>query len=199
MVYLEYALAFLIGSVPTAYWYAKYVHHLDIRQHGSGNIGATNSLRVLGKKAGIIVLFIDMLKGLIPVLVARELGFTPEGTLLAGIMAVLGHLFSPFVGFKGGKGIATGFGVILAFSPLAALASILVFGIVLYFSRYVSLGSVCGVLAFWVYTFFQPDSSPEILFLASVLAALLIISHRKNLGRLWNGTESRIGSSGKTS
>lgn len=192
MMFLEYALAFLTGSVPTAFWYAKYVHNLDIRQHGSGNIGATNSLRVLGKKAGIIVLFIDLLKGLIPVLVARQLGFTPENTLLIGIFAVLGHLFSPFVGFKGGKGIATAFGVILAFSPLGALASVAVFGIVLYFSRYVSLGSLCGVLAFWVYIFFQPGRSVQILLLASVLALLLIISHRQNLGRLWSGTENKI-------
>lgn len=192
MQYLEYALAFLIGSVPTAFWYAKYVHRLDIRQHGSGNIGATNSLRVLGKKAGIIVLLIDLLKGLIPVLVARKLGFTPENILLTGVFAVLGHLFSPFVGFKGGKGIATAFGVILGFSPLGALICIAVFGVVLYFSRYVSLGSVCGVLAFWVYIFFQPDRSMQTLIIASVLAFLLIISHRKNLGRLWKGTENKI-------
>ncbi|WP_367915602.1 glycerol-3-phosphate 1-O-acyltransferase PlsY [Leadbetterella sp. DM7] len=192
MMFLEFVLAFLIGSVPTAYWYAKYVHHLDIRQHGSGNIGATNSLRVLGKKAGIIVLFIDMLKGLIPVLIAGKLGFTPENILLTGVFSVLGHLFSPFVGFKGGKGIATGFGVILAFSPWAALISIAVFGIVLYFSRYVSLGSVCGVLAFWVYTCFQAGNSPKMLIIATVLAALLIISHRKNLARLLNGTENRL-------
>ena len=192
MQYLEYALAFLIGSVPTAFWYAKYVHGLDIRQHGSGNIGATNSLRVLGKKAGIIVLLIDLLKGLIPVLVARKLGFTPENILLTGVFAVLGHLFSPFVGFKGGKGIATAFGVILGFSPLGALICIAVFGLVLYFSRYVSLGSVCGVLAFWVYIFFQPDRSMQTLIIASVLAFLLIISHRKNLGRLWKGTENKI-------
>lgn len=192
MMFLEFVLAFLIGSVPTAYWYAKYVHHLDIRQHGSGNIGATNSLRVLGKKAGIIVLFIDMLKGLIPVLIAGKLGFTPENILLTGVFSVLGHLFSPFVGFKGGKGIATGFGVILAFSPWAALISIAVFGIVLYFSRYVSLGSVCGVLAFWVYTCFQAGNSPKMLIIATVLTALLIISHRKNLARLLNGTENRL-------
>ncbi len=189
-MYLEFALAFLLGSIPTAYWYAKYVHQVDIRQHGSGNIGATNSLRVLGKKAGIIVLFIDLLKGLIPVLIVRKLGFTPEYILLTGVFAALGHLFSPFVGFKGGKGIATSFGVILAFSPLAALLSAAVFGAVLYFSRYVSLGSVCGVLAFWAYTVFLPGHS--ILLIASVLAALLLISHRQNLGRLWKGTENRI-------
>ncbi len=191
-MYLEFALAFLLGSIPTAYWYAKYVHQVDIRQHGSGNIGATNSLRVLGKKAGIIVLFIDLLKGLIPVLIVRKLGFTPEYTLLTGVFAVLGHLFSPFVGFKGGKGIATAFGVILAFSPLAALVSVVVFAGVVYFSRYVSLGSICGVLAFWIYLLFQPHLSLETGLTASLLAVLLIISHRENLRRLWKGTESKI-------
>ena len=191
-MYLEFALAFLIGSIPSAYWYAKWVHGVDIRQHGSGNIGATNSLRVLGKKAAIIVLFIDLLKGLIPVLIARKLGFTPENILLCGVFAVLGHLFSPFVGFKGGKGIATALGVILAFSPWAALVSALVFVAVVYFSKYVSLGSLCGVLTFWIYTFFQADRSPQVLLIASLLALLLIFSHRKNLARLWSGTESRI-------
>ncbi len=192
MMFLEYAIAFLIGSVPTAYWYAKYVHNLDIRQHGSGNIGATNSLRVLGKKAGIIVLFIDLLKGLIPVLIARKLGFTPENTLLVGIFAVLGHLFSPFVGFKGGKGIATAFGVILAFSPLGALASVAAFGIILYATRYVSLGSIVGVLVFLVYTLVRFQGNLQIQLLAAGLTALLIFSHRENIKRLLKGIENKV-------
>lgn len=192
MMFLEYAIAFLIGSVPTAYWYAKYVHNLDIRQHGSGNIGATNSLRVLGKKAGIIVLFIDLLKGLIPVLIARKLGFTPENTLLVGIFAVLGHLFSPFVGFKGGKGIATAFGVILAFSPLGALASVAAFGIILYATRYVSLGSIVGVLVFLVYTMVRFQGNLQIQLLAAGLTALLIFSHRENIKRLLKGIENKV-------
>lgn len=190
-MFLEFAIAFLIGSIPTGFWYAKYFHKLDIRQHGSGNIGATNSLRVLGKKAAIIVLFIDLLKGLLPVLVAKYLDFSTENVLLVGVFAVLGHLFSPFLNFKGGKGIATAFGVILAFSPLAALFAVLVFGAALYLTRYVSLGSILGVLTFLVFVLLQ-DSSLELRLISTALALLLIISHRMNISRLLSGTENKI-------
>lgn len=190
-MFLGFALAFLIGSIPTGFWYAKYFHKLDIRQHGSGNIGATNSLRVLGKKAAIIVLFIDLLKGLLPVLLAKYLDFSSENSLLVGVFAVLGHLYSPFLKFKGGKGIATAFGVILAFSPLAALCAVLVFGIALYFTRYVSLGSLLGVLTFLIYILIQ-DTSVELRVISATLAFLLILSHKLNIGRLLSGTENKI-------
>lgn len=189
---LEYAAAFLIGSIPTAYWYAKYFHNIDIRKHGSGNVGATNSLRVIGKKAGIVVLLVDMLKGLLPVLAAKYLNFPAENVLLMGIFAVLGHLFSPFVGFKGGKGIATSLGVILAFSPLAALASIVLFAITLYIFRYVSLSSIIGVITFLIFLMVEGKSSQTVQLLALGLAVLLIISHRQNIKRLFKGTESKI-------
>jgi len=189
---LEYAIAFLIGSIPTAYWYARYFHKLDIRQHGSGNIGATNSLRVLGKKAGAIVLIIDLLKGLIPVLIAKNLGFTPESTLMVGLFAIMGHLFSPFVGFKGGKGIATAFGVIIGFSPLAALLCVAVFGLVFYFTRYVSLGSILGVFVFLIVTLVQFQDNLTVQLLAAGLTVLLVFSHRENIKRLLNGTESKV-------
>lgn len=189
---LEYAIAFLIGSIPTAYWYARYFHKLDIRQHGSGNIGATNSLRVLGKKAGAIVLIIDLLKGLIPVLIAKNLGFTPESTLMVGLFAIMGHLFSPFVGFKGGKGIATAFGVIIGFSPLAALLCVAVFGLVFYFTRYVSLGSILGVFVFLIVTLVQFQDNLTVQLLAAGLTVLLIFSHRENIKRLLSGTESKV-------
>ena len=189
---LEYAIAFLIGSIPTAYWYARYFHKLDIRQHGSGNIGATNSLRVLGKKAGALVLIIDLLKGLIPVLIAKKLGFTPESTLLVGVFAILGHLFSPFVGFKGGKGIATAFGVIIGFSPLAALLCVTVFALVFYFTRYVSLGSILGVFVFLIYTLVQFQDNLSVQLLAAGLTVLLVFSHRENIKRLLSGTESKV-------
>lgn len=189
---LEYAIAFLIGSIPTAYWYARYFHKLDIRQHGSGNIGATNSLRVLGKKAGAIVLIIDLLKGLIPVLIAKNLGFTPESTLTVGLFAIMGHLFSPFVGFKGGKGIATAFGVIIGFSPLAALLCVAVFGLVFYFTRYVSLGSILGVFVFLIVTLVQFQDNLTVQLLAAGLTVLLVFSHRENIKRLLNGTESKV-------
>ena len=189
---LEYAIAFLIGSIPTAYWYARYFHKLDIRQHGSGNIGATNSLRVLGKKAGAIVLIIDLLKGLIPVLIAKNLGFTPESTLTVGLFAIMGHLFSPFVGFKGGKGIATAFGVIIGFSPLAALLCVAVFGLVFYFTRYVSLGSILGVFVFLIVTLVQFQDNLTVQLLAAGLTVLLVFSHRENIKRLLSGTESKV-------
>ena len=189
---LEYAIAFLIGSIPTAYWYARYFHKLDIRQHGSGNIGATNSLRVLGKKAGAIVLIIDLLKGLIPVLIAKNLGFTPESTLMVGLFAIMGHLFSPFVGFKGGKGIATAFGVIIGFSPLAALLCVAVFGLVFYFTRYVSLGSILGVFVFLIVTLVQFQDNLTAQLLAAGLTVLLVFSHRENIKRLLSGTESKV-------
>jgi glycerol-3-phosphate acyltransferase PlsY len=189
---LEYAIAFLIGSIPTAYWYARYFHKLDIRQHGSGNIGATNSLRVLGKKAGVIVLIIDLLKGLIPVLIAKNMDFTPESTLIVGVFAVLGHLFSPFMGFKGGKGIATAFGVILGFSPLAALLCVVAFGLVYYFTRFVSLGSLLGVLVFLIFTLIQFKDNLTVQLLAAGLTVLLFFSHRENIKRLLSGTEGKV-------
>ena len=189
---LEYAIAFLIGSIPTAYWYARYFHKLDIRQHGSGNIGATNSLRVLGKKAGAIVLIIDLLKGLIPVLIAKNLGFTTDSTLTVGLFAIMGHLFSPFVGFKGGKGIATAFGVIIGFSPLAALLCVAVFGLVFYFTRYVSLGSILGVFVFLIVTLVQFQDNLTVQLLAAGLTVLLVFSHRENIKRLLSGTESKV-------
>lgn len=189
---LEYALAFLIGSIPTAYWYAKYFHKIDIREHGSGNIGATNSLRVIGKKAGILVLIIDLLKGFIPVIIANQLGYLDEQVLLVGLFAILGHLFSPFVGFKGGKGIATAFGVILGFSPIAALLCVVIFGVTLFLTRYVSLSSLLGVVGFFVYFLFQDTSSINVPIIAGIIAVLLIFSHRQNIQRLTKGTESKI-------
>lgn len=191
-MFLICCLAFLAGSIPTAFWYAKYFHNTDIRQHGSGNVGATNSLRVLGKKAGITVLLIDLLKGLIPVLIVKYLGYSDFQVLLAGLFAILGHLFSPFVGFKGGKGIATGFGVILGFSPLAALISLLTFALVYFSTRYVSLGSILGALAFGVFAVFKFWNSPDIMLLAVAISLLLVFTHRKNISRLLDGTESKV-------
>lgn len=188
---IGYALAFLLGSIPTAYWYAKYVHKIDIRKEGSGNIGATNSLRVMGKKAGAIVLIIDLLKGLIPTLVAKKLNYPIENVLAIGSFAVLGHLYSPFVGFKGGKGIATSFGVILGFSLPAAFLALIAFGTTLKTSKYVSLSSIMGVLAFAVYTILQNYTNLVIVAITITLTTLLIYSHRENIKRLVAGTENK--------
>lgn len=189
-----YAFAYLVGSVPTAYWYAKYFHGIDIRQHGSGNVGATNSLRVLGKKAGIIVLVFDLLKGLLPVLLARYLGFSEEQTFLVGIVSILGHIWSVFANFKGGKGIATSLGVILAVSPAGAGLSVAVFVAVVYFTRYVSLASMLAGLTFVFYYLVFNFDQTYMSIIAFGLFLLLVFTHRENIKRLAKGTESKISS-----
>ncbi len=186
-----YAFAYLVGSVPTAYWYAKYFHGIDIRQHGSGNVGATNSLRVLGKKAGIIVLIFDLLKGLLPVLIARYLGFSEEQTFLVGIVSILGHIWSVFANFKGGKGIATSLGVILAVAPAGAGISLVVFVAIVYFTRFVSLASMLAGLAFVFYYLVFNFDQTYMAMIAFGLFLLLVFTHRENIKRLANGTESK--------
>jgi glycerol-3-phosphate acyltransferase PlsY len=189
-----YVFAYLIGSIPSAYWYAKYFHGIDIRQHGSGNVGATNSLRVLGKKAGIIVLIIDLLKGLLPVLIARNVGFSEEQTFLIGIVCILGHIWSVFAGFKGGKGIATSLGVILAVSPAGAGISLAVFVVIVYVTKYVSLASMLAGLAFVFYYLVFNFEQTNMSLIAFGLFVLLVFTHRENIKRLAEGTESKISS-----
>lgn len=188
-----FLFAYVLGSIPTAYWYAKYFHGIDIREHGSGNIGATNSLRVLGKKAGIIVLIFDLLKGLIPAYLARFLGLSEEVVFLIGITSILGHIFSVFAGFKGGKGIATSLGVILAVSPIGGGVSVLVFITVVYISKYVSLGSLLAGLAFVVYFLITNGFLNTLSYTAIGLFLLIVFTHRGNIQKLLNGTENKIG------
>jgi len=177
-----FILAYLLGSIPTAVWYAKYFHNVDIREHGSKNAGATNSLRVLGKKAGIIVLLIDAMKGLIPVLVSKYLEMPDTTAFLIGLTSVFGHLFPIFSGFKGGKGVATSLGVIIAVSPLGALISLIAFVVVVFLTGYVSLSSLVAALVFVVY----------FLILSHTLFMLLIYTHRANIKRLIDGTENKF-------
>ena len=185
-------LAYLMGSIPTAFWYAKHFHGIDIRQHGSGNVGATNSLRVLGKKAGIIVLIFDLLKGLLPVLLSRYLGFSEEETFLLGIVSILGHIWSVFANFKGGKGIATSLGVILAVSPAGAGVSVLVFVAVVFFTKYVSLGSLLAGLTFVLFYLLFNSSQTLMSLIAFLLFLLLVYTHRENIKKLLKGTENKL-------
>lgn len=189
-----FVLAYLMGSIPTAYWYAKYFHGIDIREHGSGNVGATNSLRVIGKKAGIIVLIFDLLKGLSPVLLSRYLGFSEEETFLVGITSILGHIWSIFANFKGGKGIATSLGVILAVAPAGAGISVLVFVSAVYFSKYVSLGSLLAGLTFVFYYLIFYSSETTMSLIAFSLFILLVYTHRENIKKLLKGTENKLSS-----
>lgn len=184
-------LAYLIGSIPTAYWYGKAVHKVDIREMGSGNSGATNSLRVLGKKAGIIVLLIDIFKGLIVVWIARFAGFSLEDQFIIGIAAVIGHLLPVFAQFKGGKGIATSFGIIVGINPYGAIICVLIFVIVVKFSKYVSLGSLLGAFSFLIFSFFAYKDSSFIQLCCFLLFAILCFTHRQNIKRLANGVENK--------
>ncbi|MCP9769131.1 glycerol-3-phosphate 1-O-acyltransferase [Lacihabitans sp. LS3-19] len=188
-----FLFAYLLGSIPTAYWYAKFFHGIDIRQHGSGNIGATNSLRVLGKKAGIIVLIFDLLKGLIPAYLARFLGLSEDLVFLIGITSILGHIFSVFAGFKGGKGIATSLGVILAVSPIGGGVSVLVFITVVYITKYVSLGSLLAGLAFVVYFLISNGVLNSLSYIAIGLLLLIVFTHRVNIQKLMHGNENKLG------
>ena len=142
--------AYLLGSIPSAVWYSKIFHGIDIRQHGSGNAGATNSLRIFGKKAGIIVLIFDLLKGFLAVYLTQYILKSDNELipLLMGILAVLGHIYPIFAQFRGGKGVATAIGVVVAVLPMAALGCIAVFLLTVYLTKYVSLGSILGALAF---------------------------------------------------
>jgi glycerol-3-phosphate acyltransferase PlsY len=196
------AAAYLLGSIPTGYLLMRLFRKADIRQSGSGNIGATNVLRSGGKGLGAATFLLDMLKGCSAVWLGAVLGglLLPhcpvrDAEALAALVAVLGHIFPIWLGFRGGKGVATGFGVFLAATPLAALAAISVFFIVLLLSRYVSLASVLGAASFPVFACFLDHHERPLFFIAVeiAVAAIIIVKHYQNIRRLIAGTESRLG------
>ena len=192
-------LSYFVGSIPTALWVGRTVSGVDIRDHGSGNLGATNAFRVLGRNWGIVVLFIDVLKGVAPiVLLPRILGMdpTPVAEILIGASAILGHVFSCFAEFQGGKGVATSFGVFLAMAPTPTLILVGVFLVILFATRYVSLASIsaaaalpAAVGALW---FYGCGGSAPLLGFSVLIAALAIWRHRSNIERLMAGTEHRF-------
>ena len=206
MVYIILALlaAYLLGSIPTALWVGRWFFQLaDIREHGSGNAGATNTFRVLGKKAGSFVLLVDALKGFVaayflPNWLASQ-GAIAEANLFyfrlaCGVLAVVGHIYPVLAQFRGGKGVATILGMMLAIAPPTVGVALLVFLAVLGTTRYVSLSSMTAGMAFALLQLlpaFRPASSLQIWF-GFLLAAMLIYTHRANIGRLRTGTESRV-------
>jgi len=203
-------IAYLFGSIPTAVWIGKAYYGLDVREHGSKNAGATNTFRVLGKKPGIIVLLIDILKGALatslPYFVlsaqitlpdcgpnAEQMIRIGNVQIVASILAVVGHVFPLFAGFRGGKGVATSLGVIIGIQPLAALICFGAFLSVFTMSKYVSLGAIVAALVFpFVVHFILKNESLWMTLFSIVLSLLVIFAHRKNIGRLWRGEESRM-------
>lgn len=191
------AVAYLFGSIPTSVWVGKWFYGIDIREHGSGNAGATNTLRVLGWKAGIPVFLIDIAKGFAAVsLVAfTDLPVHTDQRILfqlgLGFAALLGHVFPLFAGFKGGKGVATLLGVVLALSPMPALLVFGIFVVVLIISKYVSLGSMIAALGYAAMIGFIFPSPVSLKIAALVMALAVILTHRKNIQRLLNNTENK--------
>ena len=198
---LVIVLSFLAGSVPGAYLAGRAVG-VDIRRRGSGNVGATNALRVLGPWPAAFALAVDVGKGLLAVLLLSRIGDpaggAPDGLarIAAGAACMAGHVFPPWLRFKGGKGVATGAAVVAALAPLAAAACLAVFIVVALLWRYVSLASVCAALvlpAAYLALYRGPAFDPAYAWFFAAAAALVVVAHRKNIRRLLDGTEPRIG------
>ncbi len=205
-------LSYLIGSIPTAIIVGKLKRGIDIRQHGSGNAGGTNVIRVLGWRWGVLVIAMDMAKGLLATLVISRLMFgalpfankTPFDDftvvqIIAGCCAILGHIWTLFAGFKGGKGIATAGGMLIGIAPIEVAVSFGVFAIVFLISQYVSLGSLSAAVAFPLTMFFREniflvdiEGYNTLIFFSIGIALLIIWTHRTNVKRLLAGTENRI-------
>ena len=196
-------LAYLFGSIPTAVWIGQAFYGIDVREYGSGNAGATNTFRVLGKKAGIAVMVLDILKGYTATNLAYLIGLSVTGPqdsvqfvnyqLALGVTAVMGHLFPVFAGFRGGKGIATLFGMILAVHTGAALICVLTFVVVLLISKYVSLSSILSGFSFPLSVIFIFQSPIRSVVLYGMCICVLIIeTHQKNIERLLKGKESKV-------
>jgi len=182
--------SYLLGSVPTGLLLARAMG-VDIRKTGSGNIGATNVYRTMGRQVGILTLVGDCLKGLIPVLVAKWLGFSTAWIAVIGLAAFLGHVYTVFLGFKGGKGVATALGVFLGTSPLSILYALVLFVLVLYKWRFVSLASIVAAAAIPVIVWLN-GCSVELAAMTVVIAAIVVYRHRENIMRLRAGTENKF-------
>ncbi|MFC6996170.1 glycerol-3-phosphate 1-O-acyltransferase PlsY [Rufibacter roseus] len=194
--------AYLIGAVPTAVWVGKSYYGIDVRQHGSGNAGATNTFRVLGKKPGAIVMAVDIFKGWAATSLAGLLVYfeaIPEEQLimyklLFGTIAVIGHIFPVYVGFKGGKGVATLMGMVLAVYLQVALVCLGIFIVVLLLTKYVSLSSMLAAISFpllLLLPVFRQDE-PLLMVFGILIAVMVVLTHRKNITRLLQGVESKI-------
>lgn len=187
------AAAYFVGGIPTSYLAGKLGRGVDLREHGSGSLGATNAYRVLGWKYAVPVLLIDIAKGAVPVAMFGRWANGPAWLPVAlGAAAVAGHVFSPYVGFRGGKGVATAAGMFLALAPLAIAISIVIWCGVLWLSGYVSVASLTAVGLFPVWARLTQPVDPYTLWASIVLALLIVISHRANIRRLMAGTESRF-------
>jgi acyl phosphate:glycerol-3-phosphate acyltransferase len=192
-------LAYLIGSIPTAVWVSRKYYGIDIREHGSGNAGTTNTFRIIGSRAGAGVMLIDVLKGFFAVKLSLLSSFAWDSEAITnlqiflGLAAVVGHIFPIWADFRGGKGIATLFGMILGVQPLVAVSLVCVFLAILFLTRYVSLSSITASIAFpllILFIFKAPELSYRVFAIAT--ACLVVMTHHKNITRLLHGNESKL-------
>jgi glycerol-3-phosphate acyltransferase PlsY len=195
-------LAYLIGSIPFSFLIVKLVAHKDVRQVGSGNVGATNAMRAAGKAAGIMALLLDIAKGVAAVLIARRLGTSVGfgGGLVgaAAVAVVLGHCYPVWLGFRGGKGVATSAGAMGALAPPAMAMTLIAFLVVVSWKRYVSLGSMVSASLFPLFIYASQrlgweDPDPWLLLAGLLIALIVVVKHRSNLERLRQGAEPRLG------
>lgn len=197
---MAFVLAYLLGSIPSAVWIGKRFHNIDVRQHGSGNAGATNVIRVIGWKTGIPVMIIDAAKGWLASMLPVFLNLAEPCSalltnlqILTGVVAIIGHIFPLLAGFRGGKGVATFFGILLALQPLLTMGCIVVFLGVLLITGIVSISSISAGVAFPILLFSIFDNPSMVFKIFSILVAItLLITHRKNIGRLLRGEESKL-------
>lgn len=198
--FLIILLAYLIGSIPTSVWVSKYFFGVDIRDYGSGNAGATNTYRVLGSRWGTFVMVVDVLKGLIAtslfLLIPYYMHDEWDRTNLMiglGLAAVVGHIFPIFAEFKGGKGVATLLGMVIAIQPIVAVCCVGVFLLVLYLTRFVSLSSILAGISFAVFILFIFNERETLYRIFAVAVALMVmLTHQKNINRIFKGTESKV-------
>ncbi len=202
LIGLGLLLAYLMGSIPTAVWFGKTFHNIDVREHGSGNPGATNTFRVLGTRPGTIVMLADIIKGLLATSIATLLMhlnvITPQNLvtykLIFGVVAVIGHIFSIFLNFKGGKGVATLLGMMIAIHYEVAIVCVVIFVVTLLLTKYVSLSSIVGALAFPSMLVFIPrfkTSEPLLIIFGFFLFVVIVWTHNKNIKRLITGDENK--------
>ncbi|MCG7332123.1 glycerol-3-phosphate 1-O-acyltransferase PlsY [Salinicoccus roseus] len=182
-------LSYLLGSTPFSLLIGLWFYKIDLRQHGSGNIGTTNTFRILGKKAGIVVLLLDMFKGALPVVAAMLLNVDMH-IFIPGLVAAIGHVYSIFLKFKGGKAVATSAGAVLAYNPLLFIMLLAAFLITLKLSKYVSLSSIVSAVLFFILSLAFRD--PLLIAFSFIIAVVIVVRHISNIKRIMDGTESKI-------
>ncbi|MEE9562316.1 MAG: glycerol-3-phosphate 1-O-acyltransferase PlsY [Thermoanaerobaculia bacterium] len=191
--------SYLVGSIPFGYLIGRGLRDRDIRASGSGNVGATNVLRVMGWKPAVSVLLLDLAKGVVPILIGKQLAVPSAWLGAMALAAVVGHIFPIFLGFRGGKGVATGIGAFATLAPLAALGALVIFGVVVAWTRYVSLGSVTATASFPLLVLLfegaagQEALDPALVGFAAATSALVIFQHRSNLQRIRAREELKLG------